>query len=50
MSFVVTYRAILDLPAELVSFVGNVIATRRSERRSPWPKPTSFDQAVPALV
>jgi len=47
---VVTYRAILDLPAEPVSFAGNVIATRRNEKRSPWRKPTSFDQAVLALV
>ena len=46
----VTYRATLDLPAELVSVVENVIATRRSERRSPWRKLTSFDQAVLALV
>ena len=46
----VTYRAILDLPAELVSFVETVIATRRSERRSPWRKLTCFDQAVLALV
>jgi hypothetical protein len=47
---VVTYRAILDLPDELVSFVENVIATRRSELRSPWRVLTSFDQAVLTLV
>jgi len=47
---VVSYRAILDLPDELVSFVENVIATRRSELRSPWRALTSFDQAVLTLV
>jgi DDE superfamily endonuclease/Helix-turn-helix of DDE superfamily endonuclease len=47
---VVTYRAVLDLPDELVSFVENVIATRRSEVRSPWRTLTSFDQAVLTLV
>jgi len=31
---VVTYRATLDLPDELVSFAENVIAARRSELRS----------------
>jgi DDE superfamily endonuclease/Helix-turn-helix of DDE superfamily endonuclease len=46
----VTYRATLDLPGELVSFVENVIATRRGELRSPWRVLTSFDQAVLALV
>lgn len=46
----VSYRAILDLPDELVSFVENVIATRRSELRSPWRALTSFDQAVLTLV
>jgi hypothetical protein len=47
---VVTYRATLDLPDELVSFVENVIAARRSEKRSPWRALTSFDQAVLTLV
>jgi len=47
---VVAYRATLDLPDELVSFVENVIATRRSELRSPWRALTSFDQAVLTLV
>ena len=46
----VAYCAVVDLPDELVSFVGNVIATRRSEVRSPWRALTSFDQAVLALV
>lgn len=46
----VTYRAILDLPDELVSFVENVVAARRSELRSPWRALTSFDQAMPTLV
>lgn len=46
----VSSRAILDLPAGLVSFVGNVIATRSSELRSPWRARTSFDQAVLTLV
>lgn len=46
----VSYRAILDLPDELVSFVENVIATRRSELRSPWRALASFDQAVLTLV
>lgn len=46
----VTYRATLDLPDELVSFVENVVAARRSELRSPWRALTSFDQAVLTLV
>jgi hypothetical protein len=46
----VTYPATLDLPGELVSFVENVVATRRGELRSPWRVLTSFDRAVPALV
>lgn len=46
----VTYRAVLDLSDELVSFVEDVIAARRSEVRSPWRTLTSFDQAVLTLV
>lgn len=46
----VTYRATLDLPDELVSFVENVIAARRSDLRSPWRAVASFDQAVLTLV
>jgi DDE superfamily endonuclease/Helix-turn-helix of DDE superfamily endonuclease len=47
---VVTYRATLALPDELVSFVENVVAARRSELRSPWRALSSFDQAVLTLV
>jgi len=47
---VVTCRVTLDLPDELVSFAENVIATRRSELRSPRRALTSFDQAVLTLV
>jgi hypothetical protein len=46
----VAYRATLDLPGELVSFVENVIATRSGELCSPRRALTSFDQAVLALV
>jgi hypothetical protein len=38
------------LPDGLVSFVENVIVTRRCELRSRWRALTSFDLAVLALV
>jgi hypothetical protein len=40
----------LDVPEELVSYLENLIATRRSELGSPWRARTSYDQAVLALV
>jgi hypothetical protein len=46
----IPYRAMLDVPMELVSYLENLIATRRSELRSPWRKLTSYDQAVLTLV
>lgn len=46
----VTYRATLDLPDALVSWVEDLIGTRRCETRSPWRKLTSYDQAVMLLV
>ncbi len=46
----VTYRAILDLPDALVSWVEDLIGTRRCEIGSPWRALTSFDQAVMLLV
>jgi hypothetical protein len=47
---VVTYRASLDVPADLVSWLENLIATRRSERGGAGYALTSFDQAVLTLV
>ncbi|GAA2934315.1 transposase family protein [Streptomyces thioluteus] len=46
----VTYRATLDLPGDLVSWLENLIATRRSELGGSWRKLTSYDQAVMVLV
>lgn len=46
----VTYRATLDLPDALVSWVEDLIGTRRCEIGSPWRKLTSFDQAIMLLV
>jgi hypothetical protein len=47
---VVTYRATLDLPDDLVSWLENLIATRRSELGGSWRKLTSFAQAVMVLA
>jgi len=47
---VVTYRATLDVPADLVSWLENLIATRRSETGGSWRALTSYDQAVMLLV
>jgi hypothetical protein len=47
---VVTYRATLDLPDDLVSWLENLIATRRSELGGSWRKLPSFDQAIMVLV
>jgi hypothetical protein len=47
---VITYRATLDVPEDLVSWVENVIAARRGERGGSWYALTSFDQAVMTLV
>lgn len=46
----VVCSAALDLSDELVSFVGNVVAARRGELRSPWRVLTSFGRAVLTLV
>ncbi|MHC0429973.1 transposase family protein [Streptomyces sp. O3] len=46
----VTYRATLDVPDDLVSWLENLIATRRGELGGSWRKLTSFDQAVMVLV
>ncbi|MDK1477088.1 transposase family protein [Streptomyces sp. 549] len=46
----VTYRATLALPDALVSWVEDLIGTRRCELSSPWRALTSFDQAVMVLV
>jgi DDE superfamily endonuclease len=37
---------VLDVDPDVVSAIGNLVATRRSEPRSPWRALTSFDQAV----
>jgi hypothetical protein len=47
---VVTYRATLDLPDDLISWLENLIATRRSELGGAWRALTSYDQAVMVLV
>lgn len=47
---VVVYRARLDVPDDLVSWVENLIATRRCEAGGSWRVLTSFDQAVMLLV
>lgn len=46
----ITYRATLDVPADLVSWLENLVATRRSERGGSAYALTSFDQAVMTLV
>ncbi|MGW1871188.1 helix-turn-helix domain-containing protein [Streptomyces mauvecolor] len=46
----VPYRAALDVPDDLVSWLENLIATRRSKLGSPWRALTSYDQAVMVLV
>lgn len=46
----ITYRATLDVPEELVSWVENVVAARRSERGGCWYALTSWDVAVMTLV
>ena len=46
----ITYRATLDVPDDLVSWIENVIAARRSERGGSWYALTCFDQAVMTLV
>lgn len=46
----ITYRCTLDVPEDLVSWVENVIAARRSERGGSWYALTCFDQAVMTLV
>lgn len=46
----VTYRATLDVPADLVSWLENLIATRRSEAGGTWRALTCYDQAVMLLV
>ncbi|MEE1802981.1 MULTISPECIES: hypothetical protein [unclassified Streptomyces] len=50
MTFVVAYRATLGLPDALVSWVEDLIGTRRCELAGPWRKLTTFDQAVMLLV
>lgn len=46
----ITYRATLDVPDDLVSWLENIVATRRSEAGGTWRALTSYDQAVLALV
>lgn len=46
----ITYRATLDVPEDLVSWVENVIAARRGERGGSWYALTCFHQAVMTLV
>lgn len=46
----VTCRATLGLPDDLVSRLENLIAARRSELGVPWRRLTSSDQAVLVLV
>lgn len=46
----VTYRATLDVPSDLVSWLENLIAARRSEAGGSWRALTSWDQAVMLLV
>jgi hypothetical protein len=46
----VTYRATLDVPSDLVSWLENLIAARRSEAGGSWRTLTSWDQAVMVLV
>ncbi|WP_367141170.1 MULTISPECIES: transposase family protein [Streptomyces] len=46
----VTYRAILDVPSDLVSWLENLIAARRSDAGGTWRTLTSWDQAVLLLV
>jgi hypothetical protein len=47
---VIAYRATLDVPPDLVSWIENLVAARRSERGGSWYALTSFDQAVMTLV
>jgi hypothetical protein len=47
---VIAYRSTLDVPQDLVSWIENLVATRRSERGGAWYARTSFDQAVMTLV
>jgi hypothetical protein len=47
---VITYRATLDVPEDLVSWLENLIAARRSDAGGSWRALTSFDQAVMLLV
>jgi hypothetical protein len=46
----ITYRATLNLSEDLVSWLENLIGTRRSDVGSPWRALTSLDQAVMVLV
>ena len=46
----VTYRATLDVPEDLVSWLENLIATRRGEAGGSWRALTSWDQAILVLV
>lgn len=46
----ITYRATLDVPEDLVSWIENVIAARRGERGGSWYALTCFGQAVMTLV
>ncbi|WP_419998338.1 helix-turn-helix domain-containing protein [Streptomyces boninensis] len=46
----VTYRATLDVPSDLVSWLENQIATRQDDARGTWRALTSWDQAVMFLV
>ena len=46
----VTYRAGLDVPSDLDSWLENRIATRRDEAGGPWRALTTWDQAIVLLV
>ncbi|MDK1475313.1 transposase family protein [Streptomyces sp. 549] len=46
----ITYRATLDVPSDLVSWLENQIATRRGEAGGSWRALTSWDQAIVLLV
>jgi len=47
---VVTYRATIDVPSDLVSWLENQIATRRDEAGGSWRALTYWDQALVVLV
>lgn len=46
----ISYRATLDVPSDLVSWLENLIAARRSEAGGSWRALTSWDQAIVLLV